>query len=291
MSFKEIFSSNKKPGFSLEFFPPREEALLPNALVMVKDLSELGPDFMTVTYGAGGATRGLTQQMVSYIHNDLGKPAVAHLTCVGHSIADIEKILGGLASCGIAHVLALRGDPPKGETVFKPHPQGFSCARDLAAFISKRGDFSVAVAGYPEGHQEAVSLDADVEYLKEKVDAGAEVIITQLFFEADLYFRFVDKVRTAGITVAVLPGIMPIGNVDQVKRFTQLCGASIPKSLTDSLNQLSAEKGDVTKFGIDNAVQLARLLLAGGAPGIHLYTLNKSLQIRPIVEQLGLGRI
>ncbi len=294
MKFSELFSAAKNEGskvLSFEFFPPKKRESLTVTKSLMKELNAYGPHCMTVTYGAGGGTRSFTRELVSYIHNQLACPAVAHLTCVGHSADEIDGVLDELEAEGITNVLALRGDPPKGETEFTAHPDGFSNARDLVTHIQKQNRFSLAVAGYPETHQDAESPEAEMDYLKAKVDAGAEVIITQLFFDADMYFGFVDRASAAGIEVPILPGIMPIGNVSQVQRFTGMCGASIPSALAGELDSLTERPDDVHQFGISYAVDLCEKLLAGGAPGIHLYTLNKSSQIKPITEALNIGKL
>jgi methylenetetrahydrofolate reductase (NADPH) len=287
MKFTEFYSQSS-PVLSFEFFPPKSEEFIPKTKALMERLSKLGPDYMTVTYGAGGGTRSFTRDLVSYIQNDLGKTAVAHLTCVSHTVEEVDSVLDELKSSGVQNVLALRGDPPAGADKFIKTEGGFSCARDLCAHIKKRGDFSIAVAGYPEVHQEAESPERDLEYLKEKVDAGAEVIITQLFFSAEMYFSFRDRAQSIGIDVPIIPGIMPIAKVSQVKRFTSMCGASIPKELADQLERIQDNDEAVVKFGTDYAIELARALLDGGAPGLHIYTLNKSQQTTPIVKGLGL---
>ena len=285
MSFQQVFSTGKKV-LSFEFFPPKEEANLEQTLTKIQELSVLQPDFMTVTYGAGGGTRALTARMVKFISQSLKCNAVAHLTCVDHSIDEIDTLLNTFKSVGVKHILALRGDPQGGKTKFAPHPNGFASARDLVQYIKARGDFSIAVAGYPETHPEALSAEADIRYLKEKVDAGAELIITQLFFEAETYFKFLEDTHKIGITTPITPGIIPINNLDQIERFTQRCAASIPPTLLSSLRALQNDPEGTAEFCKNYAIELCRTLLKGGAPGIHLYTLNNSTLAVPIIQAL-----
>ncbi len=211
---------------------------------------------------------------------------MAHLTCVGHSKADVRTILKELSARGIENVLALRGDPPRGQKTFTPHPDGFHFANELAQEIAQTGRFCFGVAGYPEKHPEAPSLAVDLQNLKRKVDAGASFVTTQLFFQNAHYFDFVAQARAVGISVPIFPGIMPVTNFSQVQRFSALCGASLPTALTRDLEAVQTDLSAVTRIGIRHAAQQCEELLHKGAPGIHFYTLNKSHATHEILQHL-----
>lgn len=283
VSFSATYAEGR-PVLSLEFFPPKEDSALEQALQRMEELSRLGPRFVTVTYGAGGGTRERTRQMVRFARQTLKVTAVAHLTCVGHTRAEVEAVADALHADGIRHLLALRGDPPAGSGRFAPCPGGYTSAQELTACLKASGRFHLAVAGYPETHPEAASPEADLDYLKAKVDAGAEVVFTQLFFDCAHYFRFRDRAAKAGVNVPIVPGLMPIASAAGVRRMTTLCGASLPKEVAAALDEVE----DLERFGIDYALQQGRALLEGGAPGIHLYTLNRSGQAEAVIRGLDL---
>ena len=277
-----------EPGhsFSFEFFPPKDDKSAQALLRAAERLQSLNPAYVSVTWGAGGSTRRKTLDVVQMIKSRFGLESMAHLTCVGASKAEIDAILADIKERGIENVLALRGDPPQGDTSFTPHPDGLAHADELVARIRDRWDFSIGVAGYPEGHIESPSLEADLDNLKRKIDAGGDFIVTQLFFKNDAFFDFVDRVRAAGIDVPVLPGIMPITNVGQIKRFTELCGASIPKPLLERIEAVADDRDAVIAEGIEYATRQCRELLEQGAKGVHFYTLNLSRSTKTVLENL-----
>jgi methylenetetrahydrofolate reductase (NADPH) len=278
-----------RPVFSFEFFPPKTEEGVRNLYNTIAELAPLAPSFVSVTYGAGGSTRDLTVDLVSRIKNEIGLEAMAHLTCVGHSADEIAGVLDRLQAAGIENVLALRGDPPRGETTFVRPENGFGYAQELVRFIRSRYPFCLGGAGYPEGHVECADKEVDLRHLKEKADSGIDFIITQLFFDPEDYFRFVDRARAAGITLPIVAGIMPVQNVGQIERFTTMCGARIPAALRDRLEAVRDDEKAVITAGIDWATDQCRALLAGGAPGIHFYTLNRSLSTRMVFQRLQAG--
>jgi methylenetetrahydrofolate reductase (NADPH) len=282
----DAFGSGRPPVISFEFFPPRTPEAETRLFETVARLAPLRPSFVSVTYGAGGTTRRLTRDIVTRIKREIGLEAMAHLTCLDHTADELAEILDALTAAGIENVLALRGDPPKGQTTFTPTAGGFAHGSELAAFIRGRWDVCIVSAAYPEKHLEAPDLETDLRHLKEKVESGARILITQLFFEPRTYFAFVERARAAGISVPIVPGIMPITNVSQIERFTSMCGASIPASLRDLLAGARDDDAAVTAIGIEWARDQCRALLAGGAPGLHFYTLNRSHSTQEILGLL-----
>jgi len=253
-------------------------------------LKALDPAYVSVTWGAGGSTGRNTIDTVDMIRRELGIESMLHLTCVGTSKVEIDATLVEVRARGIENIMALRGDPPKGNRHFKPHPEGFRYGNELVSHIHERWDFCTGVAGYPEGHPEAPDKETDLQHLKRKVESGAEFIVTQLFFANDDFFDFEDRARAKGITVPILPGIMPITNVSQIKRFTDMCGARIPSPLLERLESIQGDPDAVIKTGIEHATHQCEELLLQGAKGIHFYTLNRSHSTMRILENLRASR-
>ncbi|XXF75526.1 methylenetetrahydrofolate reductase [NAD(P)H] [Myxococcaceae bacterium GXIMD 01537] len=275
------------PCFSFEFFPPRTDEGVTSLLKTLEDLAPLEPGFVSVTDGAGGSLRDRTVELVTRIKQTSGIEAMAHLTCVGHSRDALRGVLERLAEARIENVLALRGDPPKGETAFVPAAGGFRYASELVGFIHEQQfPFCVGGACYPEGHVETASRDDDLRHLKAKVDAGLDFVITQLFFDNAFYFDFVERARRAGINVPIVPGIMPITNYEQVQRFTRMCGATVPMRLALQLERVKDQPDAVVQLGVAHATLQCMELLQRGVPGLHFYTLNKSPATRMIVSAL-----
>jgi methylenetetrahydrofolate reductase (NADPH) len=286
----EIIASKGEPVFSFEFFPPKTDEGERNLRGALETLRALEPDYVSVTYGAGGTTRDRTVELTKWIKQDLGIEAMAHLSCVGSTREELQEILDGMQGAGIENVLALRGDPPRGETEWKAHPGGLHYSTELAALISDRYPFSVGAACFPEVHPEAPDLAHDLRFLKQKLSAGVSFLITQLFFDNDLYFRFVDEARAAGIDAPIIPGLMPITDVRQIKTITGMCGATIPDALLEQLEHRAGDPDAVLQLGVSYSTLQCAELLARGAPGIHFYTLNRSPATRAILAALKLLR-
>lgn len=276
--------ATQRPFFSFEFFPPKTDEAREHLLETARTLRELRPAFVSITYGAGGSTRARTIEVSKQIQNDVGLNVMAHVTCVASARSELRNVLNDLEAAGIENVLALRGDTPK--DLPADSPAAFGHASDLTSMLARNYDFCIGGACYPEKHIEAASLEDDLQNLRRKVDAGAEFLITQLFFDNDKYFEFVERARRLGIMVPILPGIMPITNYEQIQRFTAMCGATIPPKLLAELEARREEPKAVEDLGVAYATLQAADLLRRGAPGIHFYTLNKSPATRAIVSAL-----
>jgi len=275
------------PTLSFEFFPPKDDIGFWDLYRTIESLKPLQPAYVSVTYGAGGSTRRKTVELVARIKSDIGIEPLAHLTCVGSDRAEIAATLDELKAKRVENVLALRGDPPQGEKAFVPVEGGFGHADELVAFIRSRGEsFCVGAACYPEGHPEAPSREVDLQNLKRKVDAGADFLISQLFFDNADFLAFRDRAVRAGIRVPMIAGIMPILSVNQVKRFTQMCGAAIPKVLLRRIEAVEDDAEAVRHIGMYHATQQCTELLRNDVAGIHFYTLNRSTATRAIYQMI-----
>ncbi len=286
------FYREKQPVFSFEVFPPKTEAAEQNLYRILPELVALRPDFMTVTYGALGSTRERTIEIAAYIKHEFGLETACHLTCVGSSKAELVAIVEEIYANDIRNIVALRGDPPRGETTFTPPPDGLAHANELVELIRtlerQRGweRIGIAVAGYPEKHLEAPDMDTDIRYLKQKVDAGADVVITQLFFDNRDFFRFRELAAAAGVDVPIVPGLLPIVSAKQIKRIASLCGARIPEELARQLDEAEGDEEAAEAVGVRQCVAQARELLEAGVPGIHFYVLNRSRHMKQIMAAL-----
>ncbi len=273
-----------RPLLSFEFFPPKKAESEHVLHETVSILRRFAPDFVSVTYGAGGSTRDKTLSWTLDIKDRYGLDVMMHLTCVASSREEIRQVADLLRGHGVRNILALRGDPPL-DLPPEHLKDDFHFAYELVEYLRELGDFSIGVAGYPEGHLEAPSLEKDVEYLKRKVDAGAGFVITQIFFDNRYFFDYVDRVRGAGITVPVIPGIMPIVNLGQVQRFTQMCGATVPAPIVRDMT--GRDTGDMMRVGVDYAITQCRELLEAGVAGLHFYTLNRNQATERVLEEVG----
>ena len=277
---------HRRPAFSFEFFPPKTDDGQRTLEGTLSVLRGDEPDYVSVTYGAGGTTRARTVEITKWLKQDLGIEAMAHLSCVGEPTERLVEILDEIQGSGIENVLALRGDPPRGQPDWAPHPGGLTYSVELIRLIRERFDFCVGAACHPEVHPDAPDRDSDLRYAREKVEAGASFLITQLFFDNELYFDFVEHARAAGIGVPIIPGIMPITNVSQIKTITGMCGATIPEELERQLDGRAEDREAVAELGVAYATLQCSDLLARGAPGVHFYTLNRSPATRAILAAL-----
>jgi len=279
-----------RPGLTLsvEFFPPKTEKGEESLFTEIQSIKRLNPGFCSVTYGAGGSTREKTIDLVEAIHDRCSLEVMCHLTVVGQSKAEARAILDRLKLKRVENLLALGGDPPQGMPDWRPHPDGFQHAVELVREAAARACFSIGVAGFPEVHPRAQSRAADLEFLKQKIEAGAAAVITQLFFDNEDYYRFVDDLRSMGVTVPIIPGVLPILSAPQVRRFTALCCAKIPAKLERELVRVEDDENAAMEMGIEYATRQCEELIKFGIPGLHFYSLNRSYSLLCIAKNLGL---
>ncbi|HOG17675.1 MAG TPA: methylenetetrahydrofolate reductase [NAD(P)H] [Syntrophales bacterium] len=287
MKIRDAFT-RKTPTLSFEVFPPAREGNVESLYETIRELGDWKPDFISVTYGAGGSTRDKTIEIAAKVKKDFHHEVLAHLTCVQSTRDDIAGILDALKNETIENILALRGDPPDGTGVFRRIEGGFGYANELVEFIRSRSDFCVGVAGYPEGHCEAPSLDEDIRNLKRKIDAGADFIITQLFFDNDDFYRFRERVMKCGVRVPIVPGIFPILNYKQSQRIGSLCAPKLPPALREKIEKYRDKPEEIEKYGIEHAARQSEHLLQNEAAGIHIYSMNRSGPVRRILAELPL---
>jgi len=278
--------AQRRPCISFEFFPPKTDEGVESLMRTVKSLRILNPGFVSVTYGAGGSSRLRTFEVVKRIKAELEIEPMAHLTCVGSTRDEMRALVRELAACGVENIMALRGDPPQGERRFTPAEGGFRYASELIAMLASEFDFGIGAGAYPEVHPEAEGVGADVRVAMAKVEAGASFLVTQFFFENDAYFAYVDRLRAAGVTVPIVPGIMPITNYAGVSRMLAMNGGHMPQRLLAELEARVDEPEAVAELGVAFTALQCRDLLAGGAPGLHFYTLNRSTATRAVVSAL-----
>lgn len=261
---------------SFEFFPPKSDASAVTLWSAIKRLEPLRPEYVSVTYGAGGTTRERTHSTVTRIAQETTMAPAAHLTCVGSSRDEIEEIAQEYLDSGVTHIVALRGDPPEGANRYEPHPNGYAYASDLVAGLKRVGDFEISVAAYPETHPEAASADADMDNLKRKIDAGATRAITQFFFDPEVFLRFLDRARGAGISIPIVPGILPVTNFTQTSKFSKMCGASVPSWMHGLFDGLDNDAETRKLVAASVAAEQCRVLHANGVNAFHFYTMNKA---------------
>jgi methylenetetrahydrofolate reductase (NADPH) len=285
MKISELFRTQNRT-YSFEFFPPKDELSAVDFGINVGQLLKLNPSFVSVTYGAGGTTQERTFRLVDLLQNKTGLTTMAHYTCVNASKEKIETDLNCLKTIGIENLMLLRGDPPVGQNTFVPHPQGFRYASELIRFVKSKFDICAGGAAYVEKHPEAVTIQDDLLHLRQKVEAGADFLITQLFFDNDKYLSFVKQARDLGINCRIIPGIIPITAFTQIERFTKMSGANIPEALVEKMEEFKGNPEKTYQVGMDYAIRQCHDLLVMGAPGLHFYTLNKSRATIEIFETL-----
>lgn len=283
----ELLETSTRPLFSFEFFPPRDETSSRQLWQAVRELESLGPDFVSVTYGASGSTRERTITATEAIAHHTTLRTVAHLTCASQSRDQLRRVIGSYAAADVRHVLTIRGDMPGGPTEpWVPHPDGLANATELVAMVRELGDFCVGVGAFPDPHPASADADLDARILVAKAEAGASFAITQLFFDVASYVALVDRVRALGCDLPIIPGIMPVTNVGQLTRFAELSGADLPRAVTDRVHAVADDEDAVRRVGIEIGTEMSEALLAAGAPGLHYYTQNRSRATREIYANL-----
>jgi len=284
LKIKDILGKTRLVSF--EFFPPRIAEGIPAVLETLDELKVYCPDFVSVTYGAGGSTRAFTEEITLAAKRSAGTEVMAHLTCVGQTKEEVHGVLGRLEAEGVENIIALRGDPPRGSTEFVPVEGGFQHATDLLQHVKSNFKFGVAAACYPEGHTESVDLDSDLKYVKMKVDSGADFLVTQLFYDNRHYYDFLERARSGGIDVPIIPGVLPVLNSAQVRRFTALSGSEIPPDLDRLLDKYADNEDSARDMGVEYATAQVRDLWESGVPGVHFYVLNRSYSVSRILDNL-----
>ena len=287
MKIKEILDQRRTVSF--EFFPPREADAVPGVIDVIKGLQGFNPDFVSVTYGAGGGTRAFTEEITMRLKAETPLEVMAHLTCVAQTRSEVHGVLERLDGAGIENVIALRGDRPADSESPEPGPDEFPHATDLITHITGNFDLGIAGACYPEGHTESDDLESDIRYARMKQDLGADFLITQLFYDNSYFYDFQDRAAAAGITVPIIPGVLPILSTPQIRRFTSLCGATIPAELDDRLERHADDNRAVREIGIEHATRQAEDLWSNGVPGIHFYVLNRRYSVSHILRDLGIA--
>lgn len=285
MKISELFAQQAKT-FSFEFFPPKNFTATVDLGINVGQLLKLDPSFISVTYGAGGSTQNQSFDLLDYLENKIGLTTMAHYTCVGANRAKIEADMQQLYELNVENLMLLRGDPPKGAESFPENPDGFNNGSDLVRFVSAQKRFCIGAGAYPEGHVEAESLEQDLQFLKQKVEAGSDFLVTQMFFDNNYYFDFVKKAEVLGINCRIIPGLIPITNFKQIQRFAKLSGAKIPEHIIEQMKPYQDDPKKIYQIGVDLAIKQCEDLLEKGAPGIHFYTLNKSRATVDIFQSL-----
>lgn len=285
MKLEEIFKK-KSPAISFELFPPRTQKGMSDLEERLPKLISLNPDFITVTYGALGSNRDQTLEITSQIKNQYKMETAHHLTCVGATQEELTETLYQIQEHNIENIIALRGDPPQGTSTFIQPQNGYLHANELVEHVRRHGEFGIGVAGYPETHSEAIDADIDLKNLKRKVDSGADIVITQLYYDNQHYFRFLNRCKALGITQPIIPGLMPILSFEQIKRITSMCGATIPPLLLRSMEEAEGDQAKIHEIGITHTANQALDLLRSGVPGIHFYVLNQHFHISEIMERI-----